>query len=155
MEGVTPPGFEKVVKRLKKNKDVSNPWAIAWWLKNRGVKAGDDEDMPDEELDALVAECMDESRLAAVGMTPADIISTATEEALATGAKLSQAGADYVESPGGTNCGTCIYAVRLPGEQTGWKEDVGECTVMHGQVSLQNGCCALWRADPEILAEAE
>ena len=32
---VTPPGMEKTVKELKKNKDVDNPWAVAWWLKNK------------------------------------------------------------------------------------------------------------------------
>lgn len=31
-----PPGGEKVVKTLKKKKDVKNPWAVAWAMKNRG-----------------------------------------------------------------------------------------------------------------------
>ena len=31
-----PPGGEKVVKALKKDKDVKNPWAVAWAMKNRG-----------------------------------------------------------------------------------------------------------------------
>lgn len=32
----TPPGGEKVVKALKKDKKVKNPWAVAWAMKNRG-----------------------------------------------------------------------------------------------------------------------
>lgn len=35
-EAVAPPGFEKVVKELKKNPEVENPWAIAWSMKNKG-----------------------------------------------------------------------------------------------------------------------
>lgn len=31
-----PPGGEKVVKALKKQKGVKNPWAVAWAMKNRG-----------------------------------------------------------------------------------------------------------------------
>lgn len=38
MAEVAPPGFEKVVKGLKKNKDVDNPWAVAWSMKNKGAK---------------------------------------------------------------------------------------------------------------------
>lgn len=32
----TPPGGEKVVKALKKQKGVKNPWAVAWSMKNKG-----------------------------------------------------------------------------------------------------------------------
>lgn len=34
----TPLGFEKVVKKLKKAKSVKNPWAVAWSMKNKGIK---------------------------------------------------------------------------------------------------------------------
>jgi hypothetical protein len=34
----TPPGGERVVKALKKNKNVKNPWAVAWSMKNKGAK---------------------------------------------------------------------------------------------------------------------
>ena len=30
LEGVAPPGMEDVVKRLKEQPGVENPWAIAW-----------------------------------------------------------------------------------------------------------------------------
>jgi len=34
-----PPGFEGTVKKMKKDKDIDNPWALAWWMKNRGEKS--------------------------------------------------------------------------------------------------------------------
>ena len=36
LEEKAPPGGEKVVKALKKQKGVKNPWAVAWAMKNRG-----------------------------------------------------------------------------------------------------------------------
>lgn len=36
LDEVTPPGGEKVVKALKKQKGVKNPWAVAWSMKNKG-----------------------------------------------------------------------------------------------------------------------
>ncbi len=35
---VTPPGFEPVVKALKKRGDVDNPWAVAWSMRNKGIQ---------------------------------------------------------------------------------------------------------------------
>lgn len=37
-EAKTPPGYEKVVKELKKNPKVDNEYAIAWSMKNKGIK---------------------------------------------------------------------------------------------------------------------
>jgi predicted kinase len=34
-----PPGFEGTVKALKKSGDVDNPFALAWWMKKRGMKS--------------------------------------------------------------------------------------------------------------------
>lgn len=36
---IAPPGFEGTVKAMKKHKDISNPWALAWWQKNHGYKS--------------------------------------------------------------------------------------------------------------------
>ncbi len=36
---VAPPGFEGTVKRMKKHKDIDNPYALAWYLKNKGAKS--------------------------------------------------------------------------------------------------------------------
>lgn len=38
LDEVAPPGFEKVVKALKKSKSVKNPYAVAWSEKNKGYK---------------------------------------------------------------------------------------------------------------------
>jgi len=34
-----PPGWEGTVKAMKKNKDIENPWALAWSMKNKGEKS--------------------------------------------------------------------------------------------------------------------
>lgn len=35
---VAPPGWEGPVKEMKKDKDIDNPWALAWHMKNKGDK---------------------------------------------------------------------------------------------------------------------
>jgi hypothetical protein len=35
---VSPPGWSGTVKAMKKHKDITNPFALAWYLKNRGDK---------------------------------------------------------------------------------------------------------------------
>ena len=35
---VAPKGYEKIVKKLKRDKEVENPWAVAWSMKNKGIK---------------------------------------------------------------------------------------------------------------------
>jgi hypothetical protein len=35
---VAPPGWEAPVKEMKKDKDIDNPWALAWYMKNKGDK---------------------------------------------------------------------------------------------------------------------
>lgn len=39
-EEVTPPGYEHIVRALKKKYDPKSgaPWAIAWWMKGQGIK---------------------------------------------------------------------------------------------------------------------
>lgn len=36
---VAPPGWEGTVKKMKKHKDIDNPWALAWSMKNKGDKS--------------------------------------------------------------------------------------------------------------------
>ena len=36
---VAPPGWEGTVKAMKKHKDISNPFALAWSMKNKGMKS--------------------------------------------------------------------------------------------------------------------
>ena len=36
---VAPEGWEGTVKAMKKDGDVDNPWALAWWMKNKGYKS--------------------------------------------------------------------------------------------------------------------
>lgn len=32
----SPPGWEATVKAMKKHKEITNPWALAWWMKKQG-----------------------------------------------------------------------------------------------------------------------
>lgn len=36
-EGVAPPGWEPAITRMKRHRGIDNPWALAWWLRKRGV----------------------------------------------------------------------------------------------------------------------
>lgn len=36
---VSPPGFKGTVKAMKKHKDIDNPFALAWSMKNKGYKS--------------------------------------------------------------------------------------------------------------------
>ena len=39
LEEKAPPGFEGTVKAMKKHKEIDNPYALAWYLKNKGAKS--------------------------------------------------------------------------------------------------------------------
>jgi hypothetical protein len=39
VDEVAPPGFEGTVKAMKKHKEIDNPWALAWSMKNKGYKS--------------------------------------------------------------------------------------------------------------------
>lgn len=41
MKEVAPPGHEKMVKGLKKDPDIDNPWAVAWSAYNKKKKKGE------------------------------------------------------------------------------------------------------------------
>lgn len=36
IDEVSPPGWKKTVKAMKKHKEIDNPWALAWHMKNKG-----------------------------------------------------------------------------------------------------------------------
>jgi hypothetical protein len=38
-----PPGFEGTVKAMKKHKEIDNPYALAWYMKNKGMKSHKEE----------------------------------------------------------------------------------------------------------------
>ena len=39
VDEVSPPGWEKTVKAMKKHKDIDNPYALAWYMKGKGYKS--------------------------------------------------------------------------------------------------------------------
>ena len=54
LEEKAPPGFEGTVKAMKKHKDIDNPFALAWSMKNKGYKSHKKADgtTKNEEVDA-------------------------------------------------------------------------------------------------------
>lgn len=39
IQEVSPPGWRGTTEAMKKHKDITNPWALAWWMKNKGYKS--------------------------------------------------------------------------------------------------------------------
>ena len=40
LEEKSPPGFEGTVKAMKRHhKEIDNPWALSWYMKNKGYKS--------------------------------------------------------------------------------------------------------------------
>jgi hypothetical protein len=58
-----PPGFEGTVKAMKKHKDIDNPFALAWSMKNKGYKSHKKADgsMKKEEVELETEEDLDEA----------------------------------------------------------------------------------------------
>ncbi len=49
LDEVSPPGFEGTVKAMKKHKEVDNPYALAWYMKNKGYKSHKKKDGSDKD----------------------------------------------------------------------------------------------------------
>lgn len=39
-EAVAPEGWEETIKKMKKHEEITNPWALAWWLESQGAEPG-------------------------------------------------------------------------------------------------------------------
>lgn len=37
-EAVSPPGWSGSVEEMKKHKDITNPFALSWWMHEKGYK---------------------------------------------------------------------------------------------------------------------
>ena len=49
VDEVSPPGWKKTVKKMKKHKEIDNPFALAWHMKNKGHKPS--EGVSEEEIE--------------------------------------------------------------------------------------------------------
>ena len=49
VDEVAPPGFEGTVKAMKKHKDIDNPFALAWSMKNKGYQSHKNSDGTQKE----------------------------------------------------------------------------------------------------------
>ena len=50
VDEVAPPGWEGTVKAMKKKKGITNPWALAWYMKNKGMKPQIPEEVEIDEV---------------------------------------------------------------------------------------------------------
>lgn len=51
VDEVSPPGWGGTVKAMKKHKDIDNPWALAWSMKNKGYKSHKKDEEVEEKMD--------------------------------------------------------------------------------------------------------
>jgi hypothetical protein len=63
-ESVAPPGWEDSIKKMKKGGEVENPWALAWYMKKRGMHPGGESEA---QAKSLMAHVDEESAAAARG----------------------------------------------------------------------------------------
>ena len=96
MDGVAPPGWEKSITRMKKSHDVTNPWALAWWMQRHGATPARHEDAADAAFDASVTHAVRE--LSACGM-PIDCLAASRGELWAQAQCLTDATFVYQEQP--------------------------------------------------------
>ena len=64
---VSPPGWEGTIKAMKKDKDITNPWALGWWMKNKGYKSHKEE----VEIDELSTELLGKYKTRAAAQSSA------------------------------------------------------------------------------------
>ena len=53
IQEVSPPGFEGTVKAMKKHKEIDNPYALAWSMKNKGYKSHKNKNDPNTPLSLI------------------------------------------------------------------------------------------------------
>ena len=61
MDGSAPPGMQDMVERMKQHQDITNPFALAWYMYHKQQKGGANDHSPvlaptDADLDAAVRE---------------------------------------------------------------------------------------------------
>ena len=48
IEEISPPGWKGTTEAMKKHKDITNPWALAYWMQNKGYKSHKNPDSTDK-----------------------------------------------------------------------------------------------------------
>lgn len=63
-----PPGWSGTVKHMKRHKEISNPFALAWWMKKQGDHSHikPEESMDGVEFEVTIDEMLDEAHLSLV-----------------------------------------------------------------------------------------
>jgi hypothetical protein len=60
-----PDGWEGTVKAMKKHKDIDNPYALAWSMKNKGYKSHKKEDIEETDIQELSTDLLGRYKKAA------------------------------------------------------------------------------------------
>lgn len=66
-----PPGWEGPVKEMKKDKDIDNPWALAWYMKNKGDKPHKKEGSEEGHDVAAIRQFLDMARVEMTNLSKA------------------------------------------------------------------------------------
>ena len=66
VEGVAPPGWEKSVRKMKKDQGIDNPFALAWYMKNQHMKPHKPATDMDASFDAAVLMAVTQLRVQAL-----------------------------------------------------------------------------------------
>lgn len=53
---VAPPEWEDSVKKMKKHPEIDNPWALAWYMKNKGYTPHNAASLPKDKFLSLAKE---------------------------------------------------------------------------------------------------
>jgi hypothetical protein len=96
LEGVSPPGYEKTVERMKEHPEIDNPFALAWHMYNTGQEATTDPQRLKEACDRYQAERRDGTLLEAVSLAAQGV---GWAQAVIVGRRLGQPLTIYRERP--------------------------------------------------------
>ena len=75
LDGVAPPGWNPSVQQMQKTDGIGNPYALAWWMRNRGFTPAKHD--AEGDFDACIARALQE--LSASGI-PSDCVAAARGE---------------------------------------------------------------------------
>lgn len=144
-DAIAPAGWEQTIQRMKKSGKVSNPWALAWWMKRKHYKphrsAGADAEALFSAQVALAERLMHLELAAQVGdAAPGALVRWVVQGLVESGETTSRTALLYAEKPGGFQCRSCRYAQARNATHA-------RCTLLDGSVHLDNGCCVGWEAD--------
>ena len=96
LDGLTPPGWKHSVEKMKKHGDISNPFALAWYLTKHGAKPHREDADADALFDAAI--CAALAHIQAYGMS--ELCAMAAHGDLAACIRLLDGSTTWVQERG-------------------------------------------------------